>query len=255
MNSSKTSAATAKPQMSLLKAIAILTENGAAPLTRDQLRERLPEVYPGKIESVLNVGIYATPGVKSRGAKGNKTFYATIPEYSLLAKQAKVNGAPSPQAPAPAAIPALNPPTSASFANPGTEKATCPQCGKEFKNAWALRVHTSRVHKTDKAPANTEGRLPCPECPKTFTSEGHLEKHLQQMHGVNTTSLVPSRRSEQQTQNFSTPATELNPVPVGTILPPTFNHCPNCGHGIHEIIAAMQHLAEVRAALARRGHH
>lgn len=54
------------------------------------------------------------------------------------------------------------------------EKLECPQCSALMKNAYYLRAHILRIHKS--GPAN------CPHCPKVSPTRNALAMHIRTMH-------------------------------------------------------------------------
>jgi len=65
----------------------------------------------------------------------------------------------------------------------------CEQCGKDFKNELALKIHVGRQHKKAKkaaakaaAPAKAGGNR-CGVCGRVFNLPAHLARHMSASHG------------------------------------------------------------------------
>jgi uncharacterized C2H2 Zn-finger protein len=73
---------------------------------------------------------------------------------------------------------------------------TCEQCGREFKNDLAMKIHAGRLHGSKsrrkagrrkagraQAAAGAEGGITCSICGRSFALPLHLGRHMAASHG------------------------------------------------------------------------
>lgn len=172
--------------MTIRKAIALATENGKKPLTRQELAEILPRLTGREqTEGAFSVGL-SSEGVRKHGTRMSRRYSASIPEYELLAKQITPAQEPT-QTPPPTSEPNGSPEAAAPLP-PATSPFQCLKCGRSFGNQWGLTVHNSKNPDCDQQ--KPKGPVECSVCHKTYATPTVLTTHMLKMHGVDQRSVI-----------------------------------------------------------------
>ena len=79
------------------------------------------------------------------------------------------------------------------------KKMKCTQCGREFKNDLALKIHIGRLHgskaKAKQAEASAKAAMTCSICGRSFGMPAHLARHVAATHGRGKKARPAARRA------------------------------------------------------------
>ena len=87
----------------------------------------------------------------------------------------------------------------------------CEQCGKEFKNDLAMKIHVGRQHggkakvKAAARKATPAGETTCSICGRTFALPLHLGRHVAATHGK-AKAAKPAKRAKRAVRAVAVPA-------------------------------------------------